>query len=86
MCNSHGLTDTSLIQRDLTIIAWNADRLQPRVEELREFLARGKDDVLLNTETWLRAQDVVRSVSYTHLDVYKRQVSLCEIFCNASKI
>ena len=49
----------SSIQCDLTIIVWNADSLQPRIEELREFLAYRKPDVLLLSETCLRAQDTV---------------------------
>ena len=55
----HANRITSL-QRDLTSIAWNADSLRPRLEELREFLARRKPDVLLISETWLRDQDTVR--------------------------
>ena len=62
----------SSLQRDLTITAWNADSLRHRLEELREFLARRKPDVLLISEIWIRAQDT-ETVSYTQ-DVYKRQV------------
>ena len=52
------------IKRDLSIITWNANSLLPKLEELREFLARRKPDVLLLSETWLRANNNVRLPNY----------------------
>lgn len=51
------------LKRDLQIVAWNADSIYPKTDELREFLARLKPDVLLR-ETHLTPGTVVRLSNY----------------------
>lgn len=52
------------LQRDLKIVAWNANGLLARREELLEFMARHKPDVLLLSETHLTPHRQYRLPNY----------------------
>lgn len=52
-------------KENLIIAAWNADNIKLKKHELQQFLSENKIDIMLISETWLRAGDKLNYANYT---------------------
>lgn len=50
--------------KNLIISAWNADNIKPKKNEVQNFLADYEIDIMLLSETWLRAGDNLKFANY----------------------